>query len=91
MNNRTLTIIFLALLGIYLLTRLFSGKQERTFRTELVQVDTSLVNKIELYPKTADGSTVTLQRSNDSWTVTDGNITASAVTSSVQSLLNQMS
>ena len=90
MNNRTLSIIFFALLGVYLLTRLFSGKQERTFRTELLQVDTSLVNKIELYPKTADGQTVSLSKANGQWTVTDGNITAGAVTSSVQSLLNQM-
>lgn len=90
MNNKTLAIIFTALLALYLLTRLFSARPESTFRSELVQVDTSMVDKIELYPKSEDGRIVTLLRNGGQWTVTDGNLTAQAVVDAVNSLLGQL-
>lgn len=90
MNNRTLAIIFFALLGVYLLTRLLSARPETTFRTDLVQVDTSLVDKIELHPKSEEGQIVTLQRNNGQWTVSNGDLTAPALTNAVGSLLGQL-
>ncbi|MCB0628564.1 MAG: DUF4340 domain-containing protein [Lewinella sp.] len=90
MNNKTLSIIFLVLLALYALPRLFSGNPDRSFRSELVVVDTSLVDQIELYPKTADGQKVTLRRDNGQWTVTNGSIETQAMANSVQSILGQL-
>lgn len=90
MDNKILGIIFLALLALYLLTRVFSRQPEKTFRSELVQVDTALVDKIELYPKAEAGQTVTLERNGGQWVVTDGNITAPAISNAVASVLGQL-
>lgn len=92
MNNKILTIIFLSLLSLYVLTRLFSGRPERTFSSELVQVDTSMVDKIELYPKPEQGEQpLILQRTDGSWTVTNGKISAPATNNAVTGILGQLS
>lgn len=66
MNNRTLFIVLVALLGLYGLTRLFSGKREATFDPNLVQVDTSAVTRIAIQPS-EQGAAFALQRQSGSW------------------------
>ena len=46
MNNKTLAIIFAALLGLFLLSKLFSGPKNRSFDPQLLQIDTSAVDQI---------------------------------------------
>ena len=53
LNNKTLGIIFILLLVIVLFLFFFeSGKDERTFRAELVNIDTSSVSQIIIHTKT---------------------------------------
>jgi len=70
-NNKILGIIFglLLLAGIFLF--LFDGgKSERTFRDVLVNIDTSAVTEILIYPKSQNHKEVKLYKDNDEWRVT---------------------
>lgn len=70
-NNKILGIIF----GVLLITGLFlflfdGGKNERTFREVLVDIDTSKVTEILIYPKSQNHKEVKLYKENDEWRVT---------------------
>lgn len=70
-NNKILGIIFglLFLTGIFLF--LFDGgKSERTFRSVLVNIDTSAVTEILIYPKSQNHKEVKLYKDKDEWRVT---------------------
>ncbi|MDZ7624223.1 MAG: hypothetical protein U5J96_07255 [Ignavibacteriaceae bacterium] len=70
-NNKILGIIFglLLLAGIFLF--LFDGgKSERTFRDVLVNIDTSAVTEILIYPKSQSHKEVKLYKDKDEWRVT---------------------
>ncbi len=69
MNNRTLFIVLAVLLGIYGLTRLFSGQREATFDPNLVQVDTAAVTRLQVHPS-GDAPSFTLQREPEGWSGT---------------------
>jgi len=71
MNNKTLGIIFGILLAIVAFLFIFqSGKDERTFREVLVDIDTSAVTEILIYPKSKEHGEVKLFKDNDEWKVT---------------------
>jgi len=71
MNNKTLGIIFGILLVVVAFLFLFqSGKDERTFREVLVDIDTSAVTEILIYPKAKEHGEVKLFLDNDEWKVT---------------------
>jgi hypothetical protein len=70
-NNKILGIIF----GVLLLAGLFlflfdGGKNERTFREVLVDIDTSKVTEILIYPKSQNHKEVKLYKEKDEWRVT---------------------
>jgi len=70
-NNKILGIIFgiLLIAGIFLF--LFDGgKSERTFRDVLVNIDTSAVTEILIYPKSQNHAEVKLYKDKDDWRVT---------------------
>jgi len=70
-NNKILGIIFgiLLIAGIFLF--LFDGgKSERTFRDVLVDIDTSAVTEIVIYPKSQNHKEVKLYKDKDGWRVT---------------------
>jgi Domain of unknown function (DUF4340) len=89
MNNKTLFIVLLALLGVYGLSKLFSGKKERSFKAELIQVDTSKVTAVSIFPK-PDSIEVSLKREGDAWIVSRGTISTRAMPNVVGGLLNQL-
>ena len=61
MNNKTLGIIFGILLVVAGFIFIFqSGKDERTFREVLVDIDTSAVTQIIIYPKSQKPNEVKL-------------------------------
>ncbi|MBE0570622.1 MAG: DUF4340 domain-containing protein [Ignavibacteriaceae bacterium] len=70
-NNKILGIIF----GVLLLTGIFlflfdGGKSERTFRDVLVNIDTTAVTEIIIYPKSQNHKEVKLYKDKDEWRVT---------------------
>jgi hypothetical protein len=70
-SNKILGIIFgiLLIAGIFLF--LFDkGKNERTFRDVLVDIDTSAVTEILIYPKSQNHKEVKLFKDKDGWYVT---------------------
>lgn len=90
MNNKYLLGIFVALLGMYFVSKMFSTKTERSFKTELIAIDTSVVTKVVLHTKADKQEKVTLEKSGQEWTVTKGSKTTKAEAGAIGSLLNQM-
>lgn len=90
MNNRTLFIVLVALLGIYGLSRLFSGKREATFDPNLVQVDTSAVTRISVQPS-GSAKPFTLQRQAGAWSGKSGERTVALDPSAVNRALGALS
>lgn len=71
MNNKLLAIIFgiLLILGILIFV-FFEENNERTFRGVLVDVDTSAVTEILIYPKSQNHKEVKLFKDENNWRVT---------------------
>ena len=71
MNNKKLGIIFGGLIVIAVVIFIFQGgKNERTFREVLVDIDTSAVTEILIYPKSHKPNEVKLYKENNEWRVT---------------------
>ncbi|MCB9318954.1 MAG: DUF4340 domain-containing protein [Lewinellaceae bacterium] len=69
MNNKKLALVLVALVAVFLIGRLISGKGERNFDSNLVSVDTASVDKISM---TGSHGTVILTRHGNGWNVSDG-------------------
>jgi hypothetical protein len=70
-SNKILALLFAALLVVVILfVVLDSGKNERTFREVLVDIDTSSVTEILIYPKSQNHQEVKLFKADDGWKVT---------------------
>ncbi len=70
-NNKALALLFAALLVVVILfVVLDGGKNERTFRQVLVDIDTSAVTEILIYPKSQNHQEVKLFKAEDGWKVT---------------------
>ncbi|PLX00612.1 MAG: hypothetical protein C0594_15510 [Marinilabiliales bacterium] len=91
-NNKTLGIVFVLLLILVLAIYFFKDRQgERTFRSELVVVDTAQVTKIVLLPKALNGEDVVLLKGDDGWLVKNENGSYSADVNSVNTMLSEFS
>ncbi|NNF32640.1 MAG: DUF4340 domain-containing protein, partial [Saprospiraceae bacterium] len=90
-NNKILATIFFVLLGIWLLKNVvFTGSSDRSFRSTLMQVDTSTVDLLIFMPKGIDSTSIELNRAGSGWKATKGNIEVDAVADRVQSILGQL-
>ncbi len=90
MNNKILLIILVGLMVVYGLSRLFSGKQEGTFSTELIKVDTSAIASIVLNPKGEGAQPFTIKRAENQWLATQNELTVKADHDAVQELLQAL-
>ena len=90
MNNKILLLIFVGLLVVWGLSQMNSGKRDRSFKTDLIQIDTASVTTINLYPKTDEQKEITLSKENGTWIATQGMVTTKANQSAVQSLLGNL-
>lgn len=71
MNNKILAIVFGILVIVGLLIFFFEGgKNERTFRDVLVDVDTTAITEILIYPKSQNHQEVKLFKEENGWQVT---------------------
>jgi hypothetical protein len=71
MNNKTLGIVFgilLIIVAVIFISQ--SGKNERTFREVLVDIDTSAVTEVLIYPKSKKPNEVKLFKDKNEWRVT---------------------
>lgn len=91
MNNKTLLYIFAGLLVIYLASRLFSKKSERSFDVEIVNVDTSKIDQIKLYPKAEGGQEIVFVRTGNGWSATKEGLNVAVPKTAIQGLLTNIS
>ncbi len=92
LSNKSLLIIFAGLLVIVLFI-FFSGtgKTERTFREELVDIDTASVTEIKIFPKTKTHGDIRLFKEADKWYVELGeDKTAEVKADRINNIMNQL-
>lgn len=90
-NTKTLAVILIALASIVVLTKFFDDKQSgRTFKEELVNIDTSFVTTILIYPQSDQHAEMKLMKSGEQWTVSKADIASEADTSYVRNLLSTL-
>jgi hypothetical protein len=90
MSNRILLFIFVALLALYGLSRLGSGRKERSFRTELIQLDTAAISRALITPKAGEGPQITLHKENREWIVSNGLVHAKATPAAIEGLMRAL-
>jgi len=90
-NNKTLIIVLIVLVGLFLVTRAFKQKKSAgTLKAELVQIDTSHVNSILLYPSAEQGEEITFARTGDEWTVQKGELIVPADDYGINNMLTEL-
>lgn len=91
-NSNTLTYLFVALLvivGIIYLTD--TGKNERTFRKEIVTIDTADVTTVIITPKSLNGKEIKLYREDMTWFVEfDSGKVDNVPTTKIKNMFNQL-
>ncbi|MEN8194086.1 MAG: hypothetical protein ABFS12_14775, partial [Bacteroidota bacterium] len=71
MSNKNLIIVFAVLLIAAAIIYFPSGdKTERTFKTNLVEVDTSAISEIVISPKSMNGESFKIFKADNQWNVT---------------------
>lgn len=85
LDNRFLTILFFALLGIFVFKKFIDKPKVRSFREVLVEIDTSQVNKIVLNKPASKA--IVLLRKADKWLVKSGDREYEAMKASVDPIL----
>lgn len=91
MSNRILLIVFLLLLAIFGISRIFSDKNERSFDPDLVKVDSTQVTSVIVQSKADGFEQVLLRREAEGWTVSKNNLTQPVDPPSVHQLLAVLS
>ena len=79
LTTKKLLIIFAVMLAIVFLNKYInSNKGERTFRSELVNINEKAITSILIYARADNHKEVKLIRSNGKWTVKNDVLTADA-------------
>jgi len=91
MKNKTLLLIFLTLLVVFLASQFAFEKKTRTFKTELIQLDTTTITSILLYPKSDGQEEFLLKKENEFWVIAKGSVTNKANQGAVSSILRNLS
>ncbi len=86
-RNGILLIVFGALIAIYLGNKYFSGNTNRNFREELTSVDSTKVTQIVILTKDHQSEPIKINKVNNSWEVTNGQITDDANKNGVKGML----
>ena len=91
-SNKSLIIVFGALIiiaAIYIIVE--SNKGERTFKTDIVSIDTLKVTAVSIYPRATNHREVRLFKEGRNWKVKlDNNLTANVPESKIKSLLDML-
>lgn len=88
MSTTKLAIIFVILLVIVFAVNFFNGEsKQNTFKSIIVNVDTSKVSKITIYPKDKSKNSVTLIKDSKGWNINDNGKTISADLNAIMGML----
>lgn len=90
LNTKTLIILLVILGGLYLVTKL-TEKEERSFRSEMVSIDSAKVTKMIILPKLGgEGQEVTITKTGTEWKLESGGKSYKADPSSVKNILAEL-
>lgn len=91
-SNKSLVIVFGALIiiaAIYIIVE--SNKGERTFKADIVSIDTLNVTAVSIYPRATNHREVRLFKEGKNWKVKlDNNLTANVPANKIKSLLDML-
>jgi len=91
-DTKTLIIIFIVLFSVVLVVQWWDRhKGERTFKSELLTLDSAKVTAIYVYPKNAKTGAITLSKISNGWTVTNQAKTFSGDVEFISSMLKDLS
>ncbi len=86
-SNSFLAILLLALIGFFAANYFFGKDKKRTFKKDLVSIDSAKVSSIVLYPTAMEGKKLTFEKQDTTWTVAKEDSTAEEAN---QDLVNYM-
>lgn len=90
LNTKTLIILLVILGGIYLITKL-TEKEDRTFKSEMVTIDSAEVTKMVILPKLgSDGQEVILTKTGYEWRLESDGKTFKADPNSINNILAEL-
>jgi hypothetical protein len=90
LNTKTL-IILLAILGAILLIVTLTKKEDRTFKSEMVSIDTAVVTKMVIHPKLGEeGKLVTFTKTGSEWKLESDGKSYKPDLSSVKNILSEL-
>ncbi|MBI4649382.1 MAG: DUF4340 domain-containing protein [Bacteroidia bacterium] len=90
LNIKVLIAIFVVLLAIILISHFIKSKKgERTFRSDLAEIDTSQVSSILIYPKAENFSEVKLTKAVTGWQIQHKGVLYNADKYSVNAMLSE--
>lgn len=87
LNTKTLIIVLVLLIGFVAWNKYQAKKSESTFRDVFVDIDTSAVSQVIIYPKAEKGKEVKLAKTASGWELQSDKIKAAADTAAVRGLL----
>ncbi len=90
MNNKKLLYILLGLGILYALTQLFNTKKERSFDSQFLKIDTSLINKLVLHSVSDGHKEIVLEKSNAEWWASQGGKKIKAEAGSVDGMIKEL-
>jgi hypothetical protein len=90
-NNKRLLYLLVGLIAILFLTVVVKiPKEKATLKSNIVQVDTSEVNRIILYPRVSNGNSIEFNRNKSKWTVQQGSILSATQEGAVQNIFRDV-
>ncbi len=90
LNTKTLIVLLVILIGVYFLVKLTEHK-DRTFRSEMVTIDTSEVSKMVITPKLgSQEKPVVFTKSGNSWKLESGDKTYKPDMASINNILSEL-
>ncbi len=90
MSNKILLAIFATLLAIFGLSQVFSGKGDRSFQPEIIEVDSAKVTSIVIRAKADSLAEFTLKKEPSGWTATKGTLSLPANEEAIGQLLSNL-
>ena len=90
-NNKILLIVLVVLAGLFLLTRTVKHKRSSgNLKTDIVQIDSSAINSILLYPSAEKGAEIMFSRVGNKWKVTKGELTSEADKNNIDNMFAEL-
>ncbi len=90
LNTKTLLILLVIVLGIYFLAGMFEN-EDRTFRSDLVSVDTAEITKIVITPKIGGGDEITFTKTGPEWNLQSAGKSYKSDKSTINNILIKLS